>query len=245
MLCGVDFVSIPGLNGPNIGRFWASLPAEFAQCDVLARPSPPLSIINTSVEPRVWLTEPTGIWLLQIQNDRMVLNWRRKGESTEYPRYKNIAAKFRTYLQALQTFLKAELMAEWQPTVLQICYVNQIPVPSGTEDFSDLFPDLTWRASGPRFLPSPEALALNASFALPGEFGRLFAAIKSPVQGLLGSCDHPVIQFELTIVGESRGGSDNEAIFTWFDDANIFINAAFVDLTGRAVRKDQKGGHAE
>src|SRR5687768_12321700 len=40
--------------------------------------------------PRLWLVSQSGEELVQLQHDRLSLNWRRVGTSTSYPRYKHL-----------------------------------------------------------------------------------------------------------------------------------------------------------
>ncbi|MFQ5734475.1 MAG: hypothetical protein ACE5KM_21275, partial [Planctomycetaceae bacterium] len=44
--------------------------------------------------PRVFFEDESGNWLIQIQRDRFLHNWRVSTDESEYPRYPEVSRRF-------------------------------------------------------------------------------------------------------------------------------------------------------
>lgn len=75
---------------------------------------------------RLWFETSDRDFLIQLQSDRLVVNWRRTGEAAVYPRFPALREHFVAAWRNL-----AEAIGEDMPQVRQIevTYVNSIPHP--------------------------------------------------------------------------------------------------------------------
>ena len=98
--------------------------------------------------------------LIQLQDDKFFLNWRRIQQEEAYPRYNKIIKAFKTNLGIFQKFLEEEKLESVNPQKCELTYINHIPQTEGWESLSDInevFRDFAW-SSNDRFLPPPIGL---------------------------------------------------------------------------------------
>lgn len=87
VVCGIRFRRLPALDPLLQGRFWSTVASEFPKRSL----NEPLSDPGTAEfwigPPRVrsWFTSADDAFVVQVQDDRFYLNWRRRGGS--YPRF--------------------------------------------------------------------------------------------------------------------------------------------------------------
>lgn len=65
------------------------------------QPSFEITVEPANALPRTWLISPDGTRLIQLQGDRISLNWRRAGEAGAYPRYATLRREFRRHFKTL------------------------------------------------------------------------------------------------------------------------------------------------
>jgi len=100
------------------------------------------------------------------------LNWRRVEDKQEYPHYSKIKPIFEHHLIQYFEFLEGEGLSRPEPTDYELTYVNIVPVGQEWEklsDFGAILPDICWRQTEKRFLPTPKGLSSQASFELPND----------------------------------------------------------------------------
>ncbi|MGZ8394812.1 MAG: hypothetical protein ACXWWJ_08600, partial [Nitrospira sp.] len=100
-------------------------------------------------------------------------------------------------------------------------------------DFGKVFPDFIWRSDASRFLTTPEALNLRATFLLPDHAGRLHSTIRQAVRRQDGK---PILVFELMVRGIGQDKSQ-DAMWAWFDLAREWIVKGFSDFTSGEVQR--------
>ncbi len=87
-----------------------------------------------------WFLRRSGDELIQFQRDRLLHNWRKVGDQTnEYPRFKQMAARFKEELRQLEGYL-----GSLSPQVLvinqcELSYINHIEIGSGPVDLGVWF----------------------------------------------------------------------------------------------------------
>jgi uncharacterized protein (TIGR04255 family) len=95
---------------PSASRFASQLPVVF----------------NTGVPPvRLWSLSDDENFLVQVQADRMVMNWRRISDAG-YPHYANIVEQFQARWSELVGYLNRMGASAPTPTVAEVTYVNSI-----------------------------------------------------------------------------------------------------------------------
>jgi len=139
---GVQFDPLSRLDGPWIARFWfEEVRDRFPEwTEAIALP-PATEWFGIPTQPRVMFrfgqgalanravfedTAKTG--LLQLQQDRLVRNWRKVGTGDSYPRYEAIRASFSDEVLRLRRFLAQHQLGELVPNQCELTYVNHVPV---------------------------------------------------------------------------------------------------------------------
>jgi len=159
---GIEFLQLPGL-GPvqlvMLHDLWRDSFPKIQEQPAL----PPASFVGPSgfqfqlssmPAIRVWMMNDAEDELLQIQNDRLLLNWRRsKGDKRKYPRYEHLREVYERVLADFRGRVSESSVGTFRPQVAVVSYVNRFALEAG-ESLKDavgpLNPD--WNA-----LPNPSA----------------------------------------------------------------------------------------
>lgn len=246
VVCGLVFEKIEHFKAPHLGLFWQKVRSGFPKC----QHAPPLDFSPESPDlmrqlplPRVWFINDEDNILIQLQNDRILFNWRRIKEDEPYPRYRTIIVNFKEVLKTFDDFLEEERLGTVKPIKCELSYINYIPKGEGwdtLDDIKELLPDLGWRpgVENKRFLPTPLVIGWNSVFPLETEeTGRLNVSLEYATR----RADRvPVLVLKLTAIGL---GSDNTmgAVWDWFELAHKWIVCGFRDLTGTKVQEETWG----
>lgn len=83
-------------------------------------------LVSGSMPSRIWLLSPEGHDLLQVQQDRIILNWRRLGSSVSYPGHQALLDTIRLRWDELEERLSALNLPTPVPTLVEWTYVNHL-----------------------------------------------------------------------------------------------------------------------
>ena len=75
---------------------------------------------------RFWAASHDEQWLAQLQNDRVVLNWRRRNGEQQYPQFSPLQQRLNALLDDLVAFIVSQGRAEPTPLIAEYTYVNHI-----------------------------------------------------------------------------------------------------------------------
>ncbi len=240
------------LSAAQIGSFWEQVRDRYPKTEdalPLARQYDAPAQHPAAAAPRFlalppirrsYLISECQNWLVQVQADRLLHNWRAVREDDEYPRFEECYERF---VQAWGSFSEFCSERELVPEVdqLEVTYINHIPAGKAwksLEDLSLLFPDLGWR-TGNRYLRRPESLAFAASFEMDGAPGRLHLSIKHGLRR--GPTEQQILVCELTTRGRPEAKMTMEE---WIHKGRAMIVRAFADLTTDDVQQSQWGKQA-
>lgn len=247
VVCGVHFRPLGGLTIPFFGAFWQTireqypsteekppLPPFIERLDPAA--SPPISMGDLSLEafalPRVFFIDSSKSWVLQLQKDRFVHNWRKVDEESVYPRFPEVSERFFAAWRHFTEFCSEQKLGEIESLQLELTYINHIPLGEGWEkpsQIGNVLTEVSWRPDH-SFLPEPESMGWNASFLLPDRQGRLHVQLRL---GIRQKDKQTVLLCELTARGIQKG----EALEPWFQMAREWIVRGFADLTSEHVQQ--------
>jgi uncharacterized protein (TIGR04255 family) len=253
VVCGIQFDPMPTFHATTFGLFWQTIRDEYIQVQempplprvieqfppVPKKSQPQLEILDMSPLPRIFFVNKMPSWLIQLQRDRFLHNWRKEKDEDIYPRYPVIFDKFWKAWLKFCEFCKDENLGEPIVNQLEITYINHIPIGDGWKTLADLgkvFPDVGWRCQE-RFLPIPESISLALPFILPESQGRLHVSLKHAIRV---ADNQPVLLCELTARGISAN-KDSSAIRAWFNLGRKWIVLGFADLIDKKIQKDQWG----
>jgi uncharacterized protein (TIGR04255 family) len=167
--------------------------------------------------------------LLQLQDTRLLVNWRKNGESTSYPRYPSCLEHFRKEWQRYRGYLTLQQMPEPQALQCEVTYVNHFVQGSEWSTLADMGHMFVHWADGPRdgFLPASDSIVANLRYTMPNQAGRLHVAIAHATRF---SDRKQVIQMTLTARGAPASSSE-EDICAWFDLGREWVVRGFTELT--------------
>ena len=236
---GVQFSPIPDWSIPHFGVFWDRVREEFPNTQIL-HPLPPLTaeMISGAVKIQVVEAPEVRCWykgideseLIQIQQDRFIVNWRQAAGALAYPRYPHMRSLFQTQWARFKQFLSDESLTN--PIVIQceITYVNHIPKGEGWEtaqDWERVFTVCGEVGGGDKFLPPPEGRQFTFNYPMPNARGTLDVTAVRAVRKIDGK---DVIQFRLSARGRPTQHGD-DGIMEWFDLGRDWVVRGFTELT--------------
>ena len=239
---GVQFRALE-LSAPYFGLFWETVRSTYPDCsenppiqpqvEVLTRPGVlrdlKVGLSQVPPLPRVFFVGEPGNWLIQLQRDRFLHNWRSLSVDDEYPRYPAVRERFFEQWANFRRFVSDhEGLGDININQLEITYLNHIAPWTDDSDLGEVFPDFQWR-KGDRLLGKPESCNISCSFTSNDKRARLRAAIRPGIHKEKGK----ILLFDLTV----RGAPEDDDLENWFDQGRRWIVTAFADLTSEAWHK--------
>lgn len=186
---------------------------------------------------RVWYRDkPDGARLVQLQPDRVSLNWRKTREAAHYPTFAENGSAFLDIYGKLRDFAQSQNLGEIEPDLAEVVYVNHIfPTKEETaiECFARIFSGVEWKSSN-EFLKTPEVALLNRVYEIPKARGRLYSEAgigKDPEQD-------EFVQLKMTarVLIEP-----DENIVSALQTAHDWVVNGFVSLTTSDARTNRWG----
>ena len=183
--------------------------------------------------PRIWFLNQDQSELLQVQRDRLIVNWRQGAASHSYPRYVRIIERFKSALEIFQDFGRAENLGGVVPTQCEVTYVNHMPAGLGWEGHGEVEQVISpWRAdySDP-YLSIPEDVGFVARYRMQKEDGTPLGRLQVSFQPAYRTSDgRPIFAMNLTARGKPEAtGLDD--VFRLFNLEHEWIVRGFTSLT--------------
>ena len=184
--------------------------------------------------------DKTGKELLQVQQDRLIWNWRKTSDEDTYPRYlDHVRPRFVEHFDSFLNFLEEEKIGDFRPNQCEVIYVNHIS--PGQEwktraDLDKIF--LGWSSEykqrAPLELEATQIVCQHIINDEKGEFiGRLHMSIES---GSRKSDDQPVFVMKLTARGKPLS-PDRDGVLNFMDLGRRYIVEIFDAVTTPAMHK--------
>lgn len=132
---------------------------------------------------RVWFINEKGSHMVQIQNDRLVHNWKHVLSENEYPRYATLRPTFERELSDFSSFVTSFGLPRPVFNQAELTYVNLVPMADlgADTEFDRLLEPWTGSYSD-SFLPREEHLAFETRYQIldpssHGFLGRLYSRV--------------------------------------------------------------------
>ncbi len=136
VIIAVEFAPIMVLDALTLIALHNSWQTEFPQVQIHPAIAPsmapvvPFEIISGLPPVRLWSLSPDGDLLLQVQNDRLIMNWRRRAPAGDvYPHYVQLCDMWSVQWEKFISFLGARELGEPVVSVGEVSYVNVIDLP--------------------------------------------------------------------------------------------------------------------
>ena len=232
VICGIAFDKI-SLSLENVLQFWEPLKERFPNIQTAARFVASPDVVETIDEktfPRIWLVNPEGPTLIQIQDTMLFFNWSRRDGGDDYLRFDRIYGEFCEIKGRFEKFVADLDVGAVVPTLCELTYVNIVPKGEEWRDFSqlsDIFPEVKWVPEEKEYLKMPDAFSHTLIFPLPEDKGKLHVSYR---QGRRIVDDTEVVQMQLSAKGLG-GDTSPAAVEEWFHCAHEYMVKGFLELT--------------
>ncbi len=178
---------------------------------------------------RLWAASEDGQHVVQIQKNALFAGWLKTGEEVAYYPYAERREEFSQQLEQVQDFFRAEGIGQLEPTTWIVTYINHIDY----EGFRKVGPAVArtltfWtNESSDTWLPEPDKVALDFTFPMPDNAGRLNANLTTAV---LMSDKRHVLRLDLTARGQLKA-RDVAGALAGIDLGHEWIVRGFASLT--------------
>lgn len=246
----VQFTPLAALTTAHVARYWESVRDRFprwnearpidAVVELFGAPRMGVPRFSLTVEGgviphRALFEDERGTELVQVQRDRFVRNWRRRGNPIEYPRYDILRERFKADLEGFIRYADESGLGNLVPNQCEITYVNHIPAGEGWQRHGEVHRVFRPVAES---APQPENIdmTLRYVFPWPGEkdpAGRLHVQV-TPVHRVADGT--PMLAANLTARGRPRGPGVN-GVLQWLDVGHAFLVNTFASLTTPDMHK--------
>jgi uncharacterized protein (TIGR04255 family) len=249
VVCGLQFAPLEDFQATAFGLLWQRFKADYPTCEqqaplaqVIERfgapiiEESPVELATMPLLPRMFFVHRDPCWLVQVQPDRFLHNWRKHQDTDVYPHFPEVYKRFWAAWEQFRGFCREEPISSPEVNQLELTYINHIVQGEGWDGMATIgqvFPDLAWRTTR-SFLPTPESVVWKTSFTLPDASGRLHASVR---HALRRRDDVPVLLCELTARG-CPSSLDDDAIREWFHMGREWIVRGFADLTHERIQND-------
>jgi uncharacterized protein (TIGR04255 family) len=184
--------------------------------------------VGPALQSRLWFLSEDETELVQLQHDRLNVNWRRLSQDQTYPHYPAVRDRFVQRFRDLASIVSERHLGELLISQVELNYINVVP--RALERLGRIDELLAhWQPLTSHHLGAPEQARVGMVFRVP-EIGR------EPVR-LHVSVDpgqHPPGRSALLVTLTVRGapaGPDVDAALAFMDDAHAHTVRSFIELT--------------
>jgi len=228
--------SIANFRSEHVGIYWSKIRNEFPKSKQnmmiggIGIPNPD----EIFPMPRFWFMTEDEVYLIQLQKNAFIFNWRRQNE--EYPRYGLIKRKFNDHFSNFEKFCDEQFgLSRIEIERWELTYINVMSNEEYFSSFSDTrhvipsFEPLSFRADG------LDLKNFNLSYEYScDEAMTLGVRLQTRFHTETG---RDALYFELKSSGALSHLTKSEAADSWFDRAHDVIGDAFAKLTNQDVQR--------
>jgi uncharacterized protein (TIGR04255 family) len=250
VVIGVQFSPPQSYSSVHAYGIWDLFRAEFPKVQevppldpqvetfggVRGRPEPQITFGPPPVRGRLWFISDDDSHLIQFQENRFLLNWRRRPKNAKYPRFSGILSSFTSKFEALASYIQSELSASLKINQAELTYVNHIDV----ESFSQASNWLQLPNSSNSNVESLNYKSVEIEESKANEpYARLFSEIQSVIKT---DGKKKALRWSLLFRGKPKG--------TEISDCNQFFEQAHYRIVTRfdqfaTTRANQMWGKME
>ena len=243
----IEFEQAVGFRSLDLGRLAAAWADSLPQADerpLLPRMESPdddlvddlldalFEVEEPVVPPRLWLQNEVGDQVVQIQRDRLVVNWRKEG-SGGYPRYKTVRDRLQdAWLRLVDVCNDLDYDAPI-PDLCEIQYINNIGMDQGwnsPQDTAKLV--VPWQGiDGKGYIPSNHLCQFSLHCHFP-EDREGWLNIDGWTTSAPTDDDSHAMRMMLNLTSRGHALSDDfESALDFFEMAHVWIVRAFTEIT--------------
>lgn len=244
---GIQFRPLSGLRGINLGPLRDRWRGPYPQVEeqpplppaVEAFPTPgELTFqLNVGAVPpvRYWFLSETGTELVQLQQDRLIVNWREGAPTTPYPRYGALRQQFTDRVADLQQFLLDGNYGVLDVTQAEVSYINAVSVSDrGPANLSALLRN--WGDLSGNHLGDPEQANVGLVFRVPN-IGRGPVRMHIAIDPAQKASDAAPAMFFTLMVRGAPTTATTDAALQFMDGAHEHLLTSFDELTSDTMHE--------
>jgi uncharacterized protein (TIGR04255 family) len=211
------------------------LPHEIEKFGVISRKQLGFKLLERVPIPRLQFVSKDRQYLIQLQNDRFIFNWRKLfDENLEYPRYPNVKRMFLDELAIFNEFLATNGLESPSFNQVEVTYVNHIDANSRSIEhvFKDVIDESRFSSS-----LKLEAFSINLKHLIQrGEknIGRMYTSIEK-ANKIADGKDIYVLRF---IVRSHPSEPSLDGVTNVMDISREEINNCFSAITTKAMHDE-------
>ena len=231
------------LRSEYVGLFWSEIRKEFPKIQQQVELSLPLLRPSLTFQvgltdelypmPRFWLISEDDTFLIQIQKNAFILNWRRR--KTEYPHFDNVKSSFDAYFLLYLSFLRRELGVDTvNIQIAELTYSNVIESGeywTGPNDTPRIIPRLSIPDPGIPVEGEPDFNYLTA-YKLASDLA-LNVAVRTGRKA--SEAGKAVLVLELRALG-ALGAVNKVDADAWFNRSHAAIGHCFTAITNPDIQ---------
>jgi len=235
---GVQFAPVPGLTPLHFGLFWHAMRTEFPTSEIkeplldLASLGAPI----TTFPIRAWFHDAAKVYLVQLQNDRLILNWRKKDseDGVVYPHYDVIRPRFHAILERLSAFLVQEGLAPLTAMLCEVTYIDHIS-DSDIKDVAERGGELFkyWSGGPTDYLREGTTTSFSVAVTMPNQIDSVTLQMQ-PVRDLASAALIQQLRFSALCRPVSNTTAD---ILDALDRAHDLEVRAFLEFTSEQLQE--------
>lgn len=243
VIVGVHFRPIALFSEAHIGLLWQRLRVDFPTVESqprlevadehfdqpLAPSAPVVRIGPLPTSNRTWFISVDDAYVVQIQNDLLLLNWRKRS-ANEYPHFEKIVDVFLDILNSLASLLAEELLTPLSIRMSEVSYVNWIPNDAGLT-----FMRLTDGARLSSIMPGqPEIQAWISQYRISDPSGTGVARLHIDSQPVGRQVEGDIVtgsQLSLTVRSALHSSATADEVRRSLLSSRTIIAGAFAELT--------------
>jgi uncharacterized protein (TIGR04255 family) len=241
---GVQYAQAPRYASTDAGSVWELFKADYPNVQEQPplepsfetfgganTPSFKLQLSNAPKRGRLWFVSDEQDHLIQFQDNRFLLNWRKRPTAQEYPRFEKISQAFEQNLDKLSDYFTEQHNHQLAINQAEITYINNIPIQNYSETSN-------WLAFLGFNNIDLENINVNFSEVITDDDDRPFARMIYTLQSVV-SMDgkNKAILFSLAFRGTPRGSNISDAI-EFIKEGRKMIVTRFTELTTESAHKE-------
>lgn len=226
----IEYVPLASWTAPYFGLFWALIRDRYPRLEMRAMTLAPGRSLDANFLPiKCLFLSESGSRIVQIQDDRLVINWRKVGVE-DYPRYDAMRQEFQDLWQTLTGFAAEEKLGNPQVLQCESTYVNQVD--SLVNESEPLNKTFAFWAGGPTtFLEEAKVESFSTTMRSP-DLNEQVAVSFHPAF----IDNRPTFQLVVTTRAKPSAGRPMDA-FAALDSAHNWNNRSFIEFTTPEAQK--------
>ncbi|WP_406353184.1 TIGR04255 family protein [Streptomyces sp. NBC_00658] len=244
--CGVKFRKVPELHGIRLAplyEMWKSeLPVIEEQPTLPsietgpAGSSPKIRVDFPSLrQTRYWFQSERGNDLVQLQPDRLIVNWRSCGNGENYPRFEYVLNHLSRRVTDLSGFVEENFRSKLEFLHVELSYINSLRVGESDKwDLREIFH--TWPDFAKHHLGRPANSQMTFDFPIESaRTGRDFF-LRASIEPGVASDETPGTFLTMTAQGRPSSTSAEGALDS-IKEAHDHLVRSFAEITTEAAHE--------